>query len=61
MKANTEACLTIAAWGNQGEYLRRDKAVMMMLTNPHYLVLTKDGNPGHPLRLLKGLEPIAFS
>ena len=26
----------------------------------HYLVLTKHGNPGHPLRLHKSLKPIKF-
>lgn len=59
-KASNEARLTMAAWGNHGKYLERDKAVMKMLTNAHYLTLTKNGSPGHPLRLLKWLEPIAF-
>ena len=60
MKANAEARLTIVAWGTQGKYLRRDEHVMMIVTFPHYLTLTKDGSPGHPLRLLKGLDPVPY-
>lgn len=59
-KASREARLTVAAWGIQGSYLGRDRIVMEMLYNPHYLHLTKNGSPHHPLRLLNGLEPIAF-
>ena len=60
VKANTEAALTIAAWGNQGKYLKRDEDVMAMLTALHCLTVTKDGSPHHPLYLLNGLEPILY-
>lgn len=52
------ARITIAAWGVAGKYQHRDKAVMPLLTDPHYLTLTKDGHPGHPLFLKKDLKPI---
>ena len=58
IKANAEAVLTIAAWGNHGSYLGRDKIVMPFLTDPHYLVLNKNGSPHHPLYLRKELKPI---
>lgn len=60
-KANAEARLTIAAWGIRGQYLSRDEHVMMTLTFPHYLALTKNGSPRHPLYLRKELQPIPAS
>jgi len=60
MKANTEVRLTVAAWGNRGKYLRRDEHTMMILTFPHYLDLTKNGSPWHPLYLKADLQPISF-
>ena len=57
-RANAEASLTIAAWGDHGKYLGRDKIVMEMLTKPHYLTLTKNGSPRHPLRLRNELQPV---
>lgn len=59
-QASSRADITIAAWGDKGTYLQRDTVVMPMLKTPHYLHLTKKGNPHHPLYLLNGLEPIAF-
>ena len=59
-RASAEARLTMAAWGIRGKHLGRDKIVLAILTNPHYLVLTKNGSPRHPLYSLKWLEPIAF-
>lgn len=60
-RASSEAKITIAAWGIRGRYLGRDKIVMIMLTNPHYLALTRNRSPRHPLYLLNGLDPIAFA
>ena len=34
--------------------------VMKMLKDPHYLALTKDGHPWHPLYLKKDLRPQKF-
>ena len=59
-RASDEANITIVAWGNQGEYLRRDECVIPVLIAPHYLALTKGGYPKHPLRLRKDLEPKPF-
>ncbi len=58
IRASDEAAMTIAAWGDKGEYLKRDEFIMSILVEPYYLALTKKGNPCHPLYLLKGLEPI---
>ena len=60
MRATAEAELTIAAWGNHGKYLERDKDVMKILSFPHYLALTKNGSPRHPLYLRKDLQPIPW-
>ena len=49
--------ITVMAWGNFGAYLERDKAVIPMLKNPHYLTITKMGQPGHPLYLKGSLGP----
>lgn len=54
------AGVVIAAWGVHGRYLERDKAVRGMLPRLHYLRLTKEGYPAHPLYLPKGLQPIAW-
>lgn len=55
------ALVTIAAWGVHGVYMDRDKDVLNVLDRPHYLALTKDGHPRHPLRLRKDLKPIPFN
>ena len=52
------ADLTIAAWGKHGAM--RGGNVLKILHNPHYLTMTKDGEPGHPLYLKKNLAPIRW-
>ena len=59
-KASWEAKITIAAWGIRGKYLKQNEKVLAQLTNAHYLALTKDGSPGHPLYLNSELQPIPF-
>jgi len=59
-RASSEAQLTIAAWGIQGRYWGCDKIVMRMLTAPHYLALTRNRSPCHPLYLRNELQPIPF-
>ncbi len=54
---NDYAGLTIIGWGTKGNYLGRDHEVFPLLTRPHYLQVTKDGFPGHPLFLKKALRP----
>jgi len=52
-----DAGLVIAAWGNYGAYLGRGTAVRAMLPHVHYLQLTGQGQPSHPLYLPKALKP----
>ena len=51
------ASVIIAAWGIDGAYLGRDQEVIKLIPNLHYLKLTKNGFPGHPLFLPKNLKP----
>lgn len=51
-----EAELTVAAWGNHGDYMDRDRQVVKMLRKPKCLAITKRGRPKHPLYLSKSAE-----
>ena len=55
------AGIAIASWGIHGNYLSRGKTVLSFLKDPHYLKLTKDGIPNHPLYLRKDLKPIGMN
>jgi len=59
-RASAEARLTMAGWGIRGRHLGRDKIVLAMLIDPHYLALTKNRSPRHPLYSLKGLDPVKY-
>ena len=55
------ADLCIAAWGDDGKFLMQGERIRKFL-NPegvelHFLELTKDGHPRHPLYLKKTLKP----
>lgn len=54
-----DAGLIVCAWGTHGAHQGRGQAVLTMLQHkrPHYLVLSKDGIPGHPLYLKGNLKP----
>jgi len=64
------ADMIILGWGNDGTYLDRDMDCIALIRYPHssrmtkniphYLQLTKDGNPQHPLYLKKILRPKPF-
>lgn len=54
------SAIQIAAWGANGRFQERDKAVRAMLPRLHYLRLTKAGHPGHPLYLPAGLGPVEW-
>jgi hypothetical protein len=56
------ASVTVAAWGVHGSILGRGEDVLNhVLDAPHYLALTKDGFPKHPLYLRKDLKPKPFN
>ena len=46
---SVEASATVAAWGNDGTFLHRDRAVLELLRAPLCLGVTKRGQPKHPL------------
>jgi len=54
------AGVIVAAWGVHGAYRQRDEQVRKMLPHLHYLRLTKEGFPGHPLFLPKELQPVKW-
>lgn len=63
IKAMAEkAKLVVCAWGVNGVLKRRDQEVLEILRpyTPHYLKLTDDGIPMHPLYLRKDLKPMPF-
>lgn len=51
------AGIVVAAWGAHGTFKGRDQSVRRLLPGLHYLRLTKDGHPGHPLYLPADLKP----
>ena len=55
------AGLIVAAWGTKGQFLGRDREVLKLLDDLHYLRKTKDGFPEHPLYLPQTLNPIPWS
>ena len=59
-KVSSEAGITVAAWGNHGEFMNRGREVIRLLSDPHCLKLTKSGCPGHPLYLRRDLMPVPF-
>jgi hypothetical protein len=58
--AASQAAVVVAAWGVHGTFAGRHDAVRQMLPHLHYLRLTKDGHPGHPLYLPKMLQPLEW-
>lgn len=56
-EAAVSAGVIVAAWGVLGTHLGRDKEVRTLLPDLHYLRLTKEGNPAHPLYLPGNLRP----
>lgn len=62
---SAKAKITITAWGNKSKfpdkYKDRDFDVFALLSNIHYLTLTKSGEPGHPLFLKGDLKPIPWN
>jgi hypothetical protein len=52
-----QAGIVVAAWGIHGTFEDRDKEVLPLLKRPHYLALTKDSIPRHPLYLRADTKP----
>ena len=52
------AALVVACWGVHGSFRDRDKQIKALIPDLRCLYKTKDGHPGHPLYLPKGLELI---
>ena len=59
-KYSAKAGVVVAAWGVHGVFKNRDVVVKELLQNLHYLQLTKEGHPGHPLYLPKTLQPVPW-
>jgi hypothetical protein len=61
LQAAREAQTTVCAWGTNGVHRGRDQQVIRLLRGAgihlHYLRLTKDGHPMHPLYLPLSLAP----
>ena len=59
---NAKSGGVIAVWGTHGTYRGRDVEVIGLLRGfpLHYLKLTKDGCPGHPLYLKGDLKPVRW-
>ncbi len=55
------AAIVVCAWGVDGKLHGRGALVRRQLRHAgvklHYLALTKDGSPGHPLRKSHNLAP----
>jgi len=54
------AGVVVAAWGNHGSHLGRDRQVVALLPNLHCLKVTKAGQPSHPLYLSRALKPMHY-
>ncbi len=54
----SENCeITVAAWGNDGKHIGRDEKVLPLLSRVHFLKLSKEGCPWHPLFLPLSATP----
>jgi hypothetical protein len=52
-----QAGVVVAAWGTHGTYKGRDQSVRLLVPGLHYLRLTINGHPAHPLYLPASLQP----
>jgi len=53
--------MILAAWGNHGAFMGRDKAVMGMIPSLYALRRNKDGSPQHPLYVPQDTIPEIMS
>ena len=52
-----EAGIVLVAWGNNGNLLNRDQAVLQLISNPMCLNINNSGQPAHPLYQRKDISP----
>lgn len=60
LECAAQSNLVVAAWGTNGAHMKRDDHVRQLIGNLHYLHLTQDGDPGHPLYLPGNLKPVPW-
>ena len=61
IELSKKADIAVAAWGNEGTLLNRDKEVKKILPNLMCLKINKSGQPSHPLYQKKDLKLINYS
>jgi hypothetical protein len=61
IRLNEASALTVAAWGNHGEFLDRSNSVRSILPDLRVLRLTKHGEPQHPLYVPRDAVPLSWS
>jgi len=52
-----EAGIVLVVWGNNGNLLNRDQAVLQLISNPMCLNINNSGQPAHPLYQRKDISP----
>jgi hypothetical protein len=60
LNLTNQSKLIVAAWGTHGVLFNRDQEVKKMISDLHYLELSKHNHPKHPLYLKKILIPKKF-
>ncbi len=61
LELSKKADLAVAAWGNEGTLLNRDKVVKKLIPNLMCLKINKSSQPTHPLYQKKDLKLIKYS
>lgn len=61
IELSKKADIAVAAWGNEGTLLNRDKEIKKILPNLMCLKINKSGQPAHPLYQKKDLKLIKYS
>ena len=57
-KLASEAAISVAAWGNDGSYLKRSEEILGKFLNLYCIKMNKSGEPAHPLYLKADLMPV---
>ena len=60
LKSHQKSQSTVVAWGNDCDFLERDKEVLKIISNPMCLNINKSGQPAHPLYQKKDQELTSF-